>query len=775
MASFSPQAMPGELIDKPPGDEDRLIEYLTEEMGRRWREGKRPLVEEYLALHPELGDRAETALELLYEEIHLRQEHGQEVCAEDLFARFPQWRRQVQALLECHNLLVPRLKGLHFPEPGQTLGEFHLLDELGRGTMGRVFLATQPSLADRFVVLKFGPSTGREHLSLARLQHTHIVPLYSVHDFPDRRLRALCLPYFGGVTLDRLLESMRDRASGLRTGQDILQALQVVPALGSDAVPVEGPACRFLARVSYVQAVCWIGACLADALHYAHERGLLHLDLTPSNVLVAADGQPMLLDFHLARAPVPAGMPAPTWLGGTTGYMAPEQQAALEAVSRRQTVALAVDVRADIYALGVLLYELLAGRLPCPSESISHSLRRLNPNVTRGLADLVGRCLEPDAEERFPTAAALAADLRRYLADLPLRGVPNRSMAERWGKWRRRRRHALPLLVLLSAVTVALGFALNHVVRQTHKAQAALREGQLYLEQHRHPEALDVLKHGLALIEDLPLDLDLKHQLHDAVRLAERGQAAQELHQFTERVRPLYSATVLDECQARAVEWHCRAIWQQREVILQRLGPHPANELERQVRADLLDLAILGVHLRLRVAHGNEMKSVRKEALAMLDEAEALFGPSCVLYRERGATAQALGLTDIAENAARPGAALAPRTAWEHCSLGLVYFRAGDFRQAAEEMDKALELDPSNLWANFYRGSCAYHLRQFEEASAAFSVCVALEPRCAWCYANRGLAYAARGQLDRAHRDYDHALRLDPALGATVLRNHRTR
>src|SRR5262249_2708250 len=182
-----------------------------------------------------------------------------------------------------------------------------------------------------------------------------------------------------------------------------------------------------------------------------------------------------------------------------------------------------------------------------------------------------------------------------------------------------------------------------------------------------------------------------------------------------------------------------------------------------------LDLAILGVHLRIRLATKNDIDSVRNEALRILDEAEALFGPSCVLYRERGATAQALGWTDIAEKAARQATALAPRTAWEHCDLGLVHLRAGDFRQAAEEMDQALELDPRSLWANFYRGSCAYRLGRFEEASAAFSVCVALEPRCAWCYANRGLAYAARGQLDRAHRDYDHALRLDPPLGTAVL------
>src|SRR5207302_5302468 len=115
------------------------------------------------------------------------------------------------------------------------------------------------------------------------------------------------------------------------------------------------PACRFLAQATYVEAVCWIGACLADALHYAHERGLLHLDPKPSNALLAADGQPMLLDFHLARAPLAAGGPAPSGLGGTPGYMAPEHQAALAAVAGRHDVPAAVDGRADVYGLGVLL------------------------------------------------------------------------------------------------------------------------------------------------------------------------------------------------------------------------------------------------------------------------------------------------------------------------------------------------------------------------------------------------------------------------------------
>jgi hypothetical protein len=292
-----------------------LVERLAENMAERWRKGDRPLAEEYLDRHPQLSNLPEAALQLVSEEIYLRQESGQETSAADLVCRFPQWRREVQALLSCHSLLASQLAAPRFPRAGETLGEFCVRAELGHGAHARVFLATQPALADRPVVLKVVPCSGQEHLSLARLQHTHIVPLYSFHDFPKRSLRALCLPYFGGTILARVLEMLRDHPPGQRTGCDIVNALQQAPSAGV----VGGPACRFLARASYTEAVCWIGACLADALQYAHERGLLHLDVKPSNVFVAADGQPMLLDFHMARALRAAGDPAPLGLGGTPG------------------------------------------------------------------------------------------------------------------------------------------------------------------------------------------------------------------------------------------------------------------------------------------------------------------------------------------------------------------------------------------------------------------------------------------------------------------------
>ncbi len=746
----------------PAGEALALVERLAEEMARLWRRGERPRAEAYLALHPELAERPEAALELIAEELYLRQEVGLEIEPADFTRRFPHWREQVRALVDCHLLMAPQFAAPHFPAAGETLGDFHLLAELGRGAHGRVFLATQPLLAHRPVVLKLAPRAGREHLSLSRLQHTSIVPLYSVHDFPERGLRALCQPYFGGTTLSALLCAVEAVPADRRAGRDLLRALERSGDVAPAALAVQGPACQFLARASYVEAVCRMGACLADALQYAHERELIHLDLKPSNVLLAADGQPMLLDFHLARAPLTAGAPAPAGLGGTPGYMPPEHTAAVNAVVERRDVPATVDGRADVYALGVLLYEALGGAVPAPAERPGEQLRRRNSRVTAGLADLLVRCLAADPVDRYPSAGDLAADLRRYLVDLPLRGVANRSPTERWRKWRRRRPLTLPLLGLLLAGAVACGALLTHVGRQARAAEASLGKGEDHLRRRHYAEAEEAFRSGAALVDDLPFHADLARQLRDGARQAERARAAGELHALCEQVRPLYGADFLPEGKARAAAAHCRDLWQQREQIAVKLGRLPTPELDRQVRTDLLDLAILGSNLRVRLASPSDVVAARREALDVLAQAEALFGPSRVLYEERRAHALALGLTDEAETAARAGAARAPRDAWEHYALGRAYLQAGDLARAAEHLDRALEQEPQALWPHFTRGLCAFRAEDFEDALLAFTACVVLAPESASCFYNRGRVFAELRRFDRARRDCEHALRLDP-------------
>src|SRR5262245_60430987 len=134
-------------------DAEALVGRLAEDMAERWRRGERPVAEEYLERHPELLDFPESATGLIYEEICLRQEHGAPADPAEVLRRFPQWQPQLQVMMDCHQLIESGAATPSFPVAGEMFGDFLLAAELGRGAQGRVFLATQPALADRPVVL----------------------------------------------------------------------------------------------------------------------------------------------------------------------------------------------------------------------------------------------------------------------------------------------------------------------------------------------------------------------------------------------------------------------------------------------------------------------------------------------------------------------------------------------------------------------------------------------------------------------------------------------
>ncbi len=295
--------------------------------------------------------------------------------------RFPRWKDELEVLLGCDRMLRPFSRIAALPEVGEDLGPFRLLLELGRGASGKTYLAAEPALAGRLVVLKVISDDQEEHLSLARLQHTHIIPLFSEHTFPDRGLRALCMPYLGGTSLARILAGVSEIPVAQRRGHNLLEVLDQVQASHPAVSASNGPCRRYLEQASYDQAICWLGACLAEALHDAHAHGLVHMDVKPSNVLIASDGLPMLLDFHLARRPIRRGERIVDRLGGTPGWMAPEHRAALDAVGLGQEIAEPVDYRADLYALGLLAPRGIrrtrrrAGRVGRPVLAASESRR----------------------------------------------------------------------------------------------------------------------------------------------------------------------------------------------------------------------------------------------------------------------------------------------------------------------------------------------------------------------------------------------------------------
>lgn len=746
-------------------DDAPPLHALLGDFVRRWQSGQRPLVEDVLALHPGLADQP-IVLKLVQEEQRLRQLHGVPLPHAEFLRRFPRWAAQLDILLTAAPTPRDGPDDLGLPAVGDRLGEFELLAELGRGAAGVVFVAAQAALADRPVVLKITPCRGQEHLSLARLQHTNIVPLYGVERDAARDLRVLVMPYFGGTTLAQALDVLRPLPPARRSGQHLLDVLDQVEARAALRCPVQGPARQLLARLSWTRAVCWIGAALADALDYAHQRGLVHLDVKPANVLLGNDGQPMLLDFHLARPPTSAGDPAPALVGGTLAYMPREQHEAMAAVRANRPVPADLDGRADLYALAATLTYALGGPLP-PGAA---PLEQLNPDVSPGLSDVLGRCLAREAGDRYPSAAELAADLRRHLGDQPLVGVANRSLRERWRKWRQRRPYSVALATMGVAVVctlAAVGLSTWSGRREReHLARTALEEGRAHLRGERPELARPSLRRGLEFLNGHSFASELRGELlaedrrADAVAAQlERRRRVAELRTLVEQVRFLYGADATDDPRLRALAEQCRRTWEQRGTILDRLGDEP------RVRADLLELAILTADLQVSVAPDQ-----RRLALRVLDEAAAQLGSATVLQRERQRQALALGLADVAAQAARAADATALRTAWDHYALArLVACQATltGFETVVVEilLDRACGLEPGGFWPHLVRGQHCYRLGRHAEAVAAFSVCVGAAPREPAALFNRALAAAALGQEHHALGDFETARQLDPALG----------
>jgi serine/threonine protein kinase/tetratricopeptide (TPR) repeat protein len=737
-------------------------------MASAWERGERVTAAELIERSPHLD--TEAAIRIIYEEICLRREAGLAVDIEETIRRFPRWAAELRDLLDCDRLLGTPGEATVFPEVGETLGPFRLLAELGRGASGRTFLATEPTLADRPVVVKDMSSDQDEHLALARLQHTHIIPLFSEYLFPARGLRVLCMPYLGGASLAQVLTAMADVAPARRSGRLIVEQVDrlIGPSTVAAAAPAagaDGPFRRFLEQASYVDAVVWVVSCLADGLHYAHARGLVHMDLKPSNVLITGDGQPMLLDFHLARGPLRPGEPVSDRLGGTPGWMSPEQQAAVEAVGEGRPVAVPVDVRSDIYALGLLLREMLVGP-STGSEPTAGSLRGY-PEVSVGLADIVRKCLEPDLASRYSDVATLADDLRRHLSDLPLRGVSNRSPSELLRKWRRRQPGLVAWGVAVSAVLAAVLVAASVLWAAHHHRVAEvtldLDEGRRLRTDHQFDASIRTLQRGLATAESVPgpRSETLAGSLTRELALAQRGRMALDLHELADLIRFHHADAPREPAEARARLRDCQAVWEARSRLRPTLDATLDAAAERQLHTDLLELAVVWADLLVKLAPPDDAAAARGAALRVLDEAENEFGPSLALDLQRRAI-------DPSIDPARTGPARAV-SAGEHYDLGRFHLRNGHIAEAEAEFRKTLDERPQDFWPNFYQGLCAYQLRRYDDAVAAFRAAIALAPQAAPCYYNRALALDALGRFAEAYRDDTRAIELDPQLLAARL------
>jgi serine/threonine protein kinase len=674
-----------------------------------WERGDCPPAEEFLASRG-LAAESELAVRLIYEEFCLRREGGSNAPSQEILRRFPQWRSELEMLLDCERLLSSANPS-RFPEVGEEIGPFRLLSELGRGAMGRVYLASQPALSDRPVVVKLTPQTGQEHLSLARLQHTGIVPLYLAQNIPERNVRVLCMPYLGGVTLDQLMTALADNPVDQRAGRDIAKVIEAAARREGAAPAHVGPALQFLQRASYAQAVCWIGASLAEALHYAHQRGLCHFDLKPSNVLLAGDGQPMLLDFHLARGPLAAGT-REAWLGGTPGHMAPEHQAAMVALREGRAVVTPVDHRADMYSLALVLDALL-GNVVTDENSRPMS----NSGVEASLHALLRQCLSPSPDARKHDAATLANELRqaiaRWSAARTAHGADEAS----------ERHHISYAWMTVAVFAIALVIASVAFSVRLNRAESALETVQSQLDRHAGAERREQLTARLKSVID-----QLRWQ---ELQGTPEAQAAQNL------------------------DAACRAVWEQREGFIQVATVHPA--VRRPIREQLTELALLWADAQSVTAPENERADAHRQAALLLDAAERELGAHPMLNYERRRHAVAAGMAPSDDWASLRLPTV--HATWEHYALARALRRENRHDEAHEILRRAAAEDPRHAWIQFSLGENALRRQDYQEALAAYSAAIALAPNRRECYQRRAAVYRAIGRNDLAWRDQAEQLK----------------
>lgn len=378
--------------------------------------------------------------------------------------------------------------------PGAKVDDFEVVRLLGRGAFGHVYLARQVSL-DRLVALKISANRGSEGRTMARLEHQHIVQVFSETVDPDFNQRLLCMQLVPGIGLDKLIGMLHAKASRSErktpdwTGEELIGFIDSSGSLPAALDPAALHDREALGDMDAVEATAWFGARMAEALDFAHRNGVLHRDIKPANILVNPYGRPMLADFNISSQPVGSEASGEEMFGGTFAYMAPEH---LDAFNPGDTTGHeAVTARSDLYSLGLVLQQLLEGRISFPlftkKGSLVDTLKKMasdrrasSPVCQKGLPGArmtlertVGRCLEADPEDRFASGAELADQLDgcRRLRESERQLPPVPAM---FGRILRRPFVWLVLLVLLpqmAASAVNIAYNLTQIVAEMSDAQ----------------------------------------------------------------------------------------------------------------------------------------------------------------------------------------------------------------------------------------------------------------------------------------------------------------
>ncbi len=477
------------------------------------------------------SDETQQSIAVQLDNYASRLEAGDESGAEELLKGFPELELNWAEHLQMLRALSRSTRQAHQTHPKHSvagagvLGDYQLNREIGRGGMGIVYEATQISLR-RSVALKVLPFAAvldkqqvvrfrNEAQAAASLHHPHIVPVFAVGC--ERGVHYYSMQLIDGRTMEELFCELTAGRSRNRYDQPVAGLAYSAPYRTTDEMPMGShrasplsnaelgsqadlphnhhttqpgiaPAASTLQTIrqrGYIEDTIQQIICIADALDFAHQQGVVHRDVKPSNLLIDSSGKIWIADFGLARVRGTANMTAEGKIMGTARYMSPEQ------IAGKQHE---IDHRTDIYALGITLYELLTLQPAFEAadrEALFHKVlsegpespRRINSAIEIDLETIVLKSIAKRKDDRYATAGEMAEDLRLFLAGKPtLARRP--TLFERAKKWSSRNpRLVATTVALLIIAVVSLATANQLISHQSDLKDQAAARARLHLDQ----------------------------------------------------------------------------------------------------------------------------------------------------------------------------------------------------------------------------------------------------------------------------------------------------